>query len=46
MAGAPGADRNKRTRPNRDAGGQTGAKRKSNKPHSTSAFAEELAKAL
>jgi RNA recognition motif-containing protein len=45
MAG-PGADRNKRPRPNRDAGGLNAAKRKSNKPQPTSAFAEELAKAL
>jgi RNA recognition motif-containing protein len=43
----PGMDRNKRPRPNRDAaGGPPAAKRKSNKPQSTSAFAEELAKAL
>lgn len=53
MAGSagPGMDRNKRTRPARDAvGGAAGAaaatKRKTNKPQPTSAFAEELAKAL
>jgi hypothetical protein len=46
MTGPPGMDRNKRPRPNRDAGAPTAAKRKSNKPQPTSAFAEELAKAL
>lgn len=47
MAGGPGGDRNKRPRPTRDAaGGPPAAKRKSNKPQPTSAFAEELAKAL
>lgn len=45
-AAMPGGDRNKRPRPNRDAGGPNAAKRKSNKPQPTSAFAEELAKAL
>src|SRR5688572_15932723 len=44
----PGMDRNKRPRPTREAaaGSPPAAKRKSNKPQSTSAFAEELAKAL
>jgi RNA recognition motif-containing protein len=47
MTGPPGGDRNKRPRPTRDvAGGPPAAKRKSNKPQPTSAFAEELAKAL
>ena len=46
MTGPPGMDRNKRPRPNRDAGAPTAVKRKSNKPQPTSAFAEELARAL
>ncbi|MFN0106332.1 MAG: RNA recognition motif domain-containing protein [Bryobacteraceae bacterium] len=48
MTGPPSGDRNKRPRPMRDAvsGPPAAAKRKSNKPQPTSAFAEELAKAL
>ena len=43
----PGVERAKRPRPTRDVvGGLPAAKRKSNKPQTNSAFAEELAKAL
>jgi RNA recognition motif-containing protein len=46
MAGPMAGDRNKRPRGTRDLAGPNAAKRKSTKPQPTSAFAEELAKAL